>query len=202
MWNTTAPDILQKPLATWPPLIWETSHCHRRHFPKRRKSLILVGLFCLCTQRKELINNVLSVGGTPKPFITAYRPIKDEFTEDNSNRDSVEILPRPSPSDLALSSLYPKEADDFSTTKFPTAQRLLECLPKNLRQPSTGLLEQRSPHRSARARKIPIMDGKKPPRKDAYDISVADPDEEWSTLPFRKKFKPRFEVTKRRVLLR
>ena len=62
-------------------------------------------------------------------------------------------------------------------------------------------MEQRSPRRSARARKIPIMDGKKRPRKDAYDISVVDPDEEWSTLPSRKKFKPRFEVTKRRVLL-
>ena len=114
-----------------------------------------------------------------------------------SNRDSIEIPPRLSPSEVAFSSLSPKEEVDFFTPKFPTAQKMFDRLPKNVRQPSTGLMEQRSPRGSAC---IPIVDAKKCPRKDAYDVTVVDPDEEWSTLPSQKKFKPRFEVTNHALL--
>ena len=74
---------------------------------------------------------------------------------------------------------------------------MFDRLPKNVKQPSTGLVEQRSPRGLVR---IPIVDAKKRPRKDAYDVSVVDPDEEWSTLPPRKKFKPRLEVTNHALL--
>lgn len=135
------------------------------------------------------------VRGTPRPFIGAYRPVKDEPTGDYSYRDPVETLPRLSPSNLASSSLHPKEEDDISTTKFPTAQRMFDRTSKNVKQPYTGLVEQGSPHHSARTRKIPIVDTKKRPRKNAYDVSVADRDEEWSTLPSRKKSKPSLTTT-------